>query len=292
MNKTILTMFLLLISAFLNSCQMTPSSNAEETNLSEQYQQLTTKLAQVQPLQPSTVTPSVVFIGIDQSGSMETARVSQTQLNDIEVILNVVSQTGGTVAISAICDRSDLPLVRTTFVQPPVLNVTSIPEPPQRPDTSKGSPFKHQEALKEYKKEVEKYEKQLTNIAQTITVYQETLNQYQAKSQENIDSIKPKIDAVLNHPRNCQSTDIQNSIQRANLVFGELGNWSQTPRKYAVFITDGLDSFSSQPAQVKADQVILVNGSNEMGIFQSIKHDRFESPNVALSHLALLIKAD
>jgi hypothetical protein len=38
--------------------------------------------------------------------------------------------------------------------------------------------------------------------------------------------------------------------------------------------------------------VILVNGSNEMGIFQSIKHDRFESPNVALSHLALLIKAD
>ncbi|MFM6121686.1 MAG: hypothetical protein ACKPEO_21510 [Sphaerospermopsis kisseleviana] len=277
---------ILVAGGLLTGCELSSPSRAEDATLPKIYNQATTKLAAIQAIQPPAAPPSIVNVGIDQSGSMQTARVAHAKLADVELVLNSLSRTGGTFAMSAICDRSDRPLIRETFPEPPRLDVTSIPAPPQRLETGRGSPFKHQKQLKEYHKEAETYPQKITVIDQKLDTYKQQLEQYYTNNQQRINSLKPQIQTVLNQPRTCQATDIQKAVERANWLFNEPNTLSQTPRKYAVFITDGLDTFFTNPAQLKADQVVLVNGSSNVGVFQSIQHQRFESPNAAFSALA------
>jgi hypothetical protein len=276
----------LFICSFIAGCDITPPSHAEDVTLPNLYQRTNSKLKAIQKMQPLKVPPSIVNIGVDQSGSMNSARVAKTEYADVETVLNVVSKTGGTFALSAICSRSDKPLTRVSFPQPPNLGITAIPTPPQRPDTSKGSPFKHRKLLDKYDVKVEEYEQQIAEINQKLDNHKQQLEQQQQRNQQNINQIKPAIKTVLDSPRDCQATDIQRAVYRAKWLFNEPHNFSDKPRHYAVFITDGLDSFSKESVKLTADKIILVNGSAEMGIFQSLKHDRFESPNAALQMLS------
>ncbi|OYD87589.1 hypothetical protein CDG77_28540 [Nostoc sp. 'Peltigera membranacea cyanobiont' 213] len=279
-------LFALAAGICLNGCNESAPLSAGDTKLSNLHTQATSKLAEIQAMQPPIAPPSIVNIGIDQSGSMQTARVAEAKLTDVELVLKSLSRTGGTFAMSSICDRSDRPLIRTTFPEPPRLNITAIPAPPQRPDTSRGNPFKHQKELKTYYKDAKTYPEQITAIYTQLNSYQQQIEQYYTNNQQRINALKSQLQTVFKQPRNCQATDIQRAVQRANWLFNEPNTLSQMPRKYAVFITDGLDTFSVQPIQLKADQVVLVNGSSDVGVFQSIEHQRFESPNAAFSTLA------
>ncbi|WP_448571379.1 hypothetical protein [Trichothermofontia sp.] len=140
--------------------------------------------------------------------------------------------------------------------------------------------------MKQYEQDLATYQQQLSAAQQVIDTYQQQLSQQQQANQQQIERLKPAIEAILKHPRNCQATDIQRSLERAHVLFQEPIAWSQPPRTYAVFITDGLDTFSTAPAKLQADKVVLVNGSETLGIFQSVQHDRFEAPQVALSAVA------
>jgi|GEM_PF-2093832 len=244
-------------------------------------------LAEVQALQPPPVPPSTVGIAVDQSGSMGFSRIATATYSDVKPVVDALVRTGGTLALSKICDRSDVPLVRTTFAEPPRLGqLPAIGNPPERPKSDRGDPFQIQKHLKQYEKDLAAYEQQLGTAQQTLDAYKQQLSQHQQTSQQQLERLKPEIEAILNHPRNCQATDIQRAIERTNVLFQEPIAWSQPPRTYAVFITDGLDTFSSAPAKLQADKVVLVNGSETLGIFQSVRHERFEAPQVALSAVA------
>lgn len=276
-----------MISSGLSSCGRSVPSQAEGVPLIKELQ---AEVANVKEIQPPALPPSQVVLHVDQSGSINLARVAPMSYSDVEPVLKALSETGGTFAMGAICDRSNRPLVRTTFPEAPRMNLNSIPTPPDSPDTTRGNPYKNRERLKQYEEAMAAYQDKATPIKQQLIAYQQELQQHQAENHQRIEDLQPQIETLLNQPRNCQHTDIQSAVERANLLFDEPPAFSQPPRTYAVFLTDGLDSFSSQPAQLNADSVLLVNGSGDMGIFQSVDHKRFESPTAALTVLAQWIQ--
>lgn len=289
MNGTQLIWSLGLASSCLiaaTGCQQAHSAKTAPSTppAADEYQQL---VAEAQRLQPPAVPPSTVNLAVDQSGSMGFSRIATATYSDVAPVLAALAQTGGTIAVSKICDRSDVPLVRATLPEPPRLgSLPPVGSPPQPPRTDRGNPFHIQKQLKQYEQDLAAYNQQLSVAQQALATYQQQLSQHQQDNQKRLEQIKPAIEAILQQPRNCQATDIQRAIERANVLFREPIAWSQPPRTYAVFITDGLDTFSAAPANLQADRVVLVNGSEELGIFQSVRHERFEAPQVALRAVA------
>ncbi|MFB2891618.1 hypothetical protein ACE1CI_01610 [Aerosakkonemataceae cyanobacterium BLCC-F50] len=272
------------IALTLSSCKPHPS----EASLPQTGQPIP-EVAQAIAQQPRQTAPATVGIFPDLSGSMTSARVAPLKFEDFQVVFESLQQTGGTIAFGAICDRSNRPLVRVTFPQPPRLEPSQFNNPvkPEDPNSKRGNPFKKKKGKAEYEQHLQVYEQKSTQDRQTLANFQQRFATLKKENQAQIAAIKPQVVAILNHPRNCRATDIQSAIQRANLLFQEPNSsFNQPPRRFAVFITDGLDTFSSQAARLSADKVLLVNGTPSVGIFQTIPHSRFESPQTAVNNLS------
>jgi hypothetical protein len=221
---------------------------------------------------------------------MQNARVANVGFADFQPIFQKLEKSGGEIAFSAICDRSNRPLVRIRFSPPPIPDekISVMPLAPA-PLSDAGSPFEKDEREKAHQVKVEAHNRQVDEHRKLINDHKARLEQHQKESAERIAKAKPDIEAILKAPRNCEETDIQNSIQRANLFFNEPSDRLKT-RRFALFITDGIDSFSQAPASLAADsEVIVVNGSADVGIFNKIKHERLESPEKAIAYLAGLL---
>jgi len=278
------------IFVFLNSCTTENINPSAIGAPSESAKQLAAEIAQIKKQQPRTNEPVAVVVAIDQSGSMESARVSFVTTSDFAPILKKLEQSGGEIAVSAICDRSNRPLTRIPIAPPPKLDekILTLPTPPA-PLAEEGSPFEKEEREKAHKDQLADYNNKVDETRKLFADFKLQQQQYRTETDKRLTEIKPQIEAILVAPRNCVATDIQNSIGRANLFLAE-PSWKKGTRRFALFITDGLDSFSQAPANLPPDaKVILVNGSTNVGIFNKIAHDRFESPKQAIAHLAGLI---
>lgn len=281
-RKSNLYLFLVAIAVMiLNGCSGKSTSSPPSTENKDSIEAINNKLkTSVEEIQKKQATPpNIVYIGIDRSGSMKDVGITPTSMSDIEPVLNSLSRTGGTIALGTICDRSNQPLVRQTFPQPPHVNINTVPEMPNE-DTN---------AL-EYDKELTEYDKKIIPIESQVKKYNENIGKLDRENQERIDALKPQIQKLLEQPQTCQQTDIQGAIRRANVLFAEPQNWSVNPRKFAVFITDGVETLNKkQPVKLNVNKIFLVNGSTESGIFQPLAHERFESPNAAFTTLAASI---
>ena len=166
----------------------------------------------------------------------------------------------------------------------------TVPTPPPKL-VDEGSPFEKDEREKAYDAKMADYNIKVDQTRKVLDDYNVQLEQHHKDAQKRIADVAPKIEEILKAPRNCEETDIQNSLERANLFFSEPSDrWAKKPKRFALFVTDGLDSFSHTPANLPPDaKVILVNGSINVGIFNKVKHERFESPKQAIAHLAGLM---
>lgn len=278
----------LLLIGLIGGCSTQANTIAQDNEMSGKDQTIQSRIAQLKANNPPALSPAVINLGIDQSGSMnQDARVHSLTWKELEPVLVQLQKTGGTFAMSAICDRSNRPLARVTFdvqprLSPEQLTLETLPE---APDLSQGNPIKNRQKFEEYQKQVTELEQKVVALETDWQNYERQQKALQQTNQQKLDAIKPKLQEILEHPRNCQSTDIQNAVSRAQTLFNEPTTWEQKPRKLAVFVTDGLDSFSDSPVDLQADQIILVNGAIEMGIFENLPHQRFESPQSAMQAL-------
>ncbi|MCY7391952.1 MAG: hypothetical protein LH647_10830 [Leptolyngbyaceae cyanobacterium CAN_BIN12] len=290
--KKLTAIALLLLAAIaLSSCKEESIANQERGSVPDDVKPLVEEINKLKAQQANPAEPVMIAIGIDQSGSMEDARVQDTNFKDFQTLLQKLEARGGEIAFSAICDRSNRPLVRVLIPHPPQLNPTlTLPNPPA-PLSKDGNPFEKDEREQAYAKTMADYNPQVEAVRQQLEVYKKSMAEHQQTIKQVIAKQSPQIESILKSPRNCQSTDIQNSIDRANLFFKEPSDrWQKKPKRFALFITDGLDSFSMTPTNLAADtRVVVVNGSKSVGIFDKIKHERFESPKEAIRHLAGLL---
>ncbi|MDX2255761.1 MAG: hypothetical protein NW214_09615 [Pseudanabaenaceae cyanobacterium bins.39] len=272
-----------------NNESATSATRPEVVPISENAKQLEAEIAEVKLSQSKATTPIKIVVAIDQSGSMQGARVNYVNFADLQPIFQKLEESGGEIALSAICDRSNRPLVRLAFSEPPKLDdkFLTLPAPVSKL-VDEGSPFEKEEREKAYAAKLASYNSQIEQKSREIATHKKQLQQHRQEAKKRIEVVKPEIEEILKTPRNCQATDIQSSLNRAKWYFEEATPKSH--KRFALFITDGLDSFSEAPANLPADaRVILVNGSVNVGIFGKIKHDRFESPKRAITHLVDLI---
>lgn len=275
----------------LNGCSTENTNPPAMGATSERNKQIEAEITQTKK-QQSLSNPITIAVAIDQSGSMEDARVSSVTFSDLQPMLKKLEQSGGEIAVSAICDRSNRPLVRVLVPEPPRIDekMLTIPTPPSKL-VDEGSPFEKDEREKAYDAKMADYNSKVDQTLKVLDDYKVQLEQHHKDTQKRIADVAPKLEEILEAPRNCEETDIQNSLERANLFFSEPSDrWSQKPKRFALFITDGLDSFSQSPANLPPDaKVVVVNGSIDVGIFYKVKHDRFESPKQAIAYLAGLM---
>lgn len=272
---------LLIASLAVSGCSNSSNAStaAEDAKLLKMYEEA------ISTTEKMSVPQNRVFMAVDNSGSMQTARTDAPKISHVLPVLNSLSLTGGTLAISNICSQSNKPLLRLTLSAPP-----SIPQPPDKPSKdSNKNPF---EARKKYEEDKKNFKEKMPKFLKEIRKLEKQSEENYKKNRALVKGFQPKLKKILNQPRSCQLTDIKSSINRANLFLNE-PNTSETSkiRKFAVFITDGQhdvepkNSKQATKIQLKKEHVFLVNGSSDLGIFSSIPHTRFEAPSPAFKIL-------
>lgn len=274
----------LIVSGCSNSSNVsTAAEDAESLEMYKEAKSITEKIS---------VPQNRLFIGVDNSGSMQTARTDAPKMADVKPVLDLLSRTGGTLAISNICSQSNKPLVRLTLLAPPF-----IPQPPDKP--SKDSNIDVFKARKKYEEDKKNFKEKMPKFLKEIRKLEKQSEENYKKNRALAKRFQSELKKILNQPRNCQLTDIKSSINRANLFLNE-PNTSETNNisKFAVFITDGQhelndvkpkNSKQATKIQINEEHVFLVNGSSDIGIFSSIPHKRFEAPSPAFKVLVDLM---
>ncbi len=277
-----------ILASLLASCggkveSKTPTETISLT-LSEPLPEVKTALEN-QPQSP----PVQIAILTDKTGSVEWTRIQQPQLQDFQVLSLLLQRNGGEIALGTFCYDSNRPLARIRVEQQPVLVNTGFNHPvaPVEP-TNQGNAFTYRKQKKEYKQKLAEYETLRQNDLEILGHYQNSIQQWQSQSEVKIQEfMTTQIQPILSHPVNCGSSDIQGGVNRARLFLAESDTtWRQQPRKFAVFITDGLDNVGTQAAQFEVDaEILLVNGAGSQGIFDNIEHKAFESVPAAFQYL-------
>ena len=234
-------------------------------------------------------TPVKVVILIDKTVSADWSRIEGPKTQDVQSSLRLLKINGGELAVGNFCDDSNRPLERVRVEQQPLLEkvVFHHPVPPVEPK-NKGNAFTYRKEKDQYKQELVKYKTLRQNDLQILADHNNSVQEWHSQSEEKINEfLTTQVKPILARPVNCGSSDIQGGINRAKLFLGESDlTWRQTPQKFAVFITDGLDNVGVQPVEFKSNaEVLLVNGAGGKGIFENIEHKAFESVPAAFRYL-------
>ncbi len=225
---------------------------------------------------------------LDKSGSANSTRVEQPGVEHFQKLLPLLLENGGELAVGVICDDSNRSLVRVRIEPRPVLVASGFhnPQMPQSPEDG-GNAFDLQERRQEYKQELAVYNEQLETDRQTLENHRQELQRWESESEERIKRFVPQLEPLLQRPVNCQGTDIWGAIARTNLFLNENDAvWSQSPRRFAVFITDGIHEAEGKRTTIGGEtEVLLINGSASAGVFKNLKHQAFESVSSAFLYL-------
>lgn len=132
-----------------------------------------------------------------------------------------------------------------------------------------------------------KYQAELAENDEILLEKQNQQEQWQATARQQIEEFKTQLEPKLNREANCQQTDIYSVITSTNLIFNEERvNWSQPPKKFALYVTDGLHDADGQPVKLTKDaELLLVNGSGSTGIFTEGTYKQFEGVPNAINYL-------
>lgn len=277
-----------ILASFLASCagkveSKTPTNTIPPT-ISEPLPEVKTALEN-QPQLP----PVKIAILTDKTGSVEWNRIQQPQLQDFQLLSPLLNKNGGEIAVGTFCYDSNRPLARTRVEQQPMLVNAGFNHPvaPVEP-TNQGNAFTYRKQKNEYKQKLAEYQTLRQNDLEILGHYQNSIQQWQSQSEVKIQEfMTTQLQPILSYPVNCGSSDIQGGINRARLFLAESDTtWRQQPRKFAVFITDGLDNVGVQAAEFDTNaEVLLVNGAGSKGIFDNIEHKAFESVPAAFQYL-------
>ncbi|MDJ0511475.1 MAG: hypothetical protein QNJ64_19830 [Crocosphaera sp.] len=277
-----------ILASLLASCggkveSKTPTDTISPT-ISEPLPEVKTVLEN-QPQSP----PVKIAIIMDKTGSVNWSRIQQPKLEDFQILSLLLQRNGGEIAVGTFCYDSNRPLARIRLEQQPVLVNAGFNHPvaPVEP-TNQGNAFTYRKQKKEYKQKLAEYQTLRQNDLEILGDYQNSIQQWQSQSEVKIQEfMTTKIQPILGHPVNCGSSDIQGGVNRTRLFLAESDTtWRQQPRKFAVFITDGLDNVGIQAAEFETNaEVLLVNGAGSKGIFYNIEHKAFESVPAAFQYL-------
>lgn len=277
----VLPVVMLPIIVACNPQKISQSNNALSPSLSPE---IITWLEQ-QPTKP----PTFLVIAKDNSLSTIEHHTPPLTLEQLQPILANISTYGGEIAFLGICGDYSEPALRLELPSPPLStkNDFQLLVEPNLPDYDSMNAFKVSEARERFDIESAEYRAGLAKNDEILLKKKQELKQWQASANQQVEEFKVDLEPKLNREANCQQTDIYSTITRTNLISNEERvNWSKSPKKYALYVTDGLHDADGQPVELTEDvELLLVNGSGSTGIFAERKHKQFESLSGAVNYL-------
>lgn len=211
--------------------------------------------------------PVKIVVMQDKSGSVTETRTQQLNEDHLRQLAEVVLARGGELAFGLIRGESNLSLLRMQLTEPPL-----APELP----TADGSRLVRIQKEKAHEEARSKYD------AVYAIWRDEALHEIQA--------FMKAAKAQLERPASARKTDIHGAVLRADLFLAESDLvWSQPTHRYALFVSDGIDTSKKQPIDpVSGAQFILVNGAASIGSLEALAPERFESASAAINYIRTL----
>ncbi|MEM6866765.1 MAG: hypothetical protein AAF528_00075 [Cyanobacteria bacterium P01_C01_bin.121] len=229
--------------------------------------------------------PVKAVLVLDQTGSAQKHRI-KFEAENLRPLFNTLIEVGGELAFFLICDEGEQPALRLRIPEPPLIKVNEADhlDPYVQPETD-GNPFHLAEAQAEYAA-------QLKTNQTLIEQHRQILEDHQQTAKAELELFLQDLESFLNEDMVCPTTDLWGAIARADLILAEPTTvWSVSPTKYALFITDGIDTVGQPEVTFTSElEVILINGSGNTGIFSRLPHSRFESTMSALDHIVASVE--
>ncbi|HXA18918.1 MAG TPA: hypothetical protein VN380_18130 [Thermoanaerobaculia bacterium] len=205
-----------------------------------------------------------VALFIDQTGSMEQARVPHVAADSVTPLLDRLQMTGGELAVGLIRDHSDAPLARVFVPVPPAA--------PVFPPRKAANIF---EKAKQQRREDEERAR-----------YAARQQAWHADAATRINAFTEAI-APLFENADAPATDIHAALLRGDVFVGEPNAFGQPVENIVIFVTDGVETVDPQtPAQFRAPaELLLVNGTGSEGQLEALHPIRFEALDAAIRYV-------
>lgn len=209
--------------------------------------------------------PALYALFDDKSGSVNSARLTPVQEQDLLRLIDILRQTGGELAFGLIGESSNRPLVR--------LRIPSPPPAPVKRDAQ--NPFERAEQDAAFQSEVDDYNTKHQfwerDVNQCINVF--------------LSAVRPR----LQQPAHEKATDISSALERAELFLNEPDDaWpaETAPHKYIILNSDGIATVNRKTVEIRSGaRLLLINGIGSSGIFASLHPLQFESKEAAFDFL-------
>jgi hypothetical protein len=241
-----------LVLASLSACNAEAQNTPSKPTITN-----TTSSVKVQLLPPV-----ITFVSLDKTNSTASTKIPAAKSTDFQPLVEQIKQRGGEVRVGVICNDSDKPLASFYLAEPPTIPTAPAPLPP----TGKVNPLDLPKLRKEHSAKVTDHEKQMASYKTLIAERDKEADQ---RSQDFI----TQLEALTSKPSKCQSTDIVGMVKRGDLFLGETNRWQQTPKKFALLITDGLETHQAPPKSLhftSEPKVVLVSSGGQTGILQPL----------------------
>jgi hypothetical protein len=208
--------------------------------------------------------PLRVAVFIDQTGSMEQARVPHVTADSLTPLLDRLQVAGGELAVGLIRDHSDAPLARVFVPAPPLA--------PAFPPRKTANIF---EKARERKREDEERAR-----------YAARQQAWHADAAARINAFVESI-APLFENADAPATDIHAALLRGDVFVSEPNAFGQPVTNVVILVTDGVETVDPEtPAQFKASaELLLVNGTGSEGQLAALHPIRFEALDAAIRYV-------
>lgn len=210
----------------------------------------------------STLPPLRILAFVDQTRSMDAARVSPVNAASFTPIYDRLLLSGGELAVGRIRDNSDRPFARLY-----------IPVPPTPPQLRPQPTNVFEKAARKKQEDAER------------TRYDTSWRAWRTDASARIAVFSRAIEPFVSRPADAPATDVWQAVRRAAIFFGEPNGFPPQTRNVVVFVSDGVETarIAEPPASFPA-QVLLVNGAGDVGDLGPLAPVRFESLDAALRY--------
>jgi hypothetical protein len=217
----------------------------------------------VPPAATSSLPPLRIVVFVDQSRSMEGARVSPVAAASFAFVYDRFAASGGELAVGLIRDDSDRPFARLF-----------VPPPPSAPSVAALPPNVFAAAAARKRENTERAR------------YDEARRAWQSEMGLRQAAFGRSIEPLLARPADAPATDIFSALRRADVLLSEPNAFSRETRNVVILVSDGMETVAiGTPPRFNAPtEIVLVNGAGEIGSLSSFGPIRFESIDAAIRY--------
>lgn len=219
-----------------------------------------------QPLIVATPQPLRVVIFVDQTASIQTARVPRVCSAAIAPLLDRIGTAGGEAALGFIRDRSDAPLIRVYVPEPPRIAVAPVAQ--GRSNVFRAAALKRRADAEQEQ-------------------YSAAVEAWRRKGALRLNAFRSAIEPLLAKPNDARRTDIHAALLRAEVFVGEPTTFRHPSRSVVILVTDGVDTVTKAELTTFSGsaELLLVNGTGAQGTLGSLHPLRFESLDAAVRYV-------